>query len=86
MVELNLELVQGPQRVLLSTVEVPKNGDAALDPRTRHADLLRLLTQADINAFEPGPALLRATATGRPQWMRTPPPTVKEISVRIGTP
>jgi hypothetical protein len=33
--------------------------------------------------FEPGTATLRATAVGRPQWLRVPPPTVREQPVII---
>ena len=83
-VTLSLELVQGDKRVQLALTEVPKNGDAAFDPRSQQADLVRLLTPSDFTGFDSGPALLRATATGRPQWMRTPPPTMQEIPVRLG--
>jgi hypothetical protein len=34
--------------------------------------------------FASGAAVVRATAHGRPQWMRTPPPEVREVAVEIG--
>lgn len=33
--------------------------------------------------FATGPATLRAAATGRAQWLRTPPPKMREIPVVI---
>ena len=33
--------------------------------------------------FDPGPAVLRASAVGRPQWLRVPPPTIREMAVTI---
>ena len=38
---------------------------------------------AMLDGFEPGTAMLRATAVGRPQWLRIPPPTVREQPVTI---
>jgi hypothetical protein len=36
-----------------------------------------------LSDFEPGAATLRASAVGRPQWLRVPPPTIREQSVSI---
>jgi len=33
--------------------------------------------------FDAGAATLRASAVGRPQWLRVPPPTIRERSVTI---
>ena len=41
------------------------------------------LTPTMLDGFEPGTAMLRATAVGRSQWLRIPPPTVREQPVRI---
>ena len=75
-VTVQLFLEQGTRRRLLTEQEVPKNEDAASDPRPQHANVSVLLTATDLNLFAADPAVLRAVAVGRPQWMRVPPPTV----------
>ena len=42
------------------------------------------LTPAMLSEFDPGPATLRASAVGRPQWLRVPPPSIREQAVSIG--
>jgi len=46
--------------------------------RLQHLHLTEMLSR-----FHPGPARLRAVATGREQWTRVPPPTVRVIEVEI---
>ena len=54
-----------------------------LDPRSRHASQINLLTADLLSRFEAGKAKVRATAVGRPQLSRTPPPVVREVEVDI---
>jgi hypothetical protein len=82
-VDVRLELIQGAKTKILGGVRIPKNYDAALDPRLRWASLTVALTPELLAGFEPGPAQLRATAEGRMQFGRTPPPMVREVSVEI---
>ncbi len=82
-VQVRLELVQSGRTESLALEEIPKNGDAALDPRPQRRALTLALPPALWNRFHSGPALLRATAIGRPQWLRTPPPTVRELTVTL---
>ena len=42
-----------------------------------------VLTPELLGRFEAGAALLRATARGRPQWLREPPPEAREIAVEL---
>ncbi len=82
-VDVSLELIQGAKTKTLGGVRIPKNYDAALDPRLKRASLTVALTPELLAGFEPGPAQLRATAKGRMQFGRTPPPLVREVSVEI---
>jgi len=56
---------------------------AFFDPRAKSATQQVVLNANHLAGFQPGEALLRATATGRPQWGRTPPPVVREMKVQI---
>jgi hypothetical protein len=78
-----LELVQGARAETLGTLTTRGNRDGALDPRPRHATLTVTLTPATVRRFAAGPAVLRAVATGASQWLRTPPPTVREARVTL---
>jgi hypothetical protein len=56
---------------------------AFFDPRSQQKSQTMVATNDQLRTFDPGPAIIRATATGRPQWTRLPPPTVIEKSVEI---
>jgi len=85
-ITLTLELMQGLQVVKLAERIVPNSKDPFFDPRTVKGTLSVTLTQETIARFVPGPALVRATARGRPQWLREPPPLVRETEVVIDSP
>jgi hypothetical protein len=57
--------------------------NASYDPRTIHAASHVQLTSPQLAPFQSGAATLRATANGRSQWLRVPPPVVTERAVRI---
>ena len=78
-----IELVQGQRVTMLGEVYLPRNHEPVFDPRPRRRSVAVALTPAMLDGFEPGTATLRATAVGRPQWLRVPPPTVREQSVTI---
>lgn len=82
-VDVEVELIQGKYAELLFTVHLPGNDLAFFDPRPQYATQSAVLDKERLLRFQPGTALLRVTATGRPQWGRTPPPTVREIDLRI---
>jgi hypothetical protein len=63
---------------------VASNSVASYDPRSPKATLMVGVLPAHLARFTPGPAVFRATAVGRDQWMRTPPPTIGERVVQIG--
>jgi len=60
-----------------------RNHTASLDPRIRSAHLMVPIERELLAHFHPGDAVLRAHAIGGPQWLRTPPPKVQQIAVRI---
>ena len=84
-VDVRLELVQGTHVEMLATLRVAGSHDGFFDPRTRQGSMMPSFTTEFLAHFQPGPAVLRATAIGRPQWMRTPPPVVKEIAVIVAS-
>lgn len=82
-VEVRLELIQGSHSETFAVQRVPNNTWSFFDPRTRQASQSAVLTGDVLGRFEAGKALLRATATGRPQLTRLPPPLVRELVVEI---
>ncbi len=82
-VTVRLDLIQGGRSETLAVQGVRGNEWALFDPRSREASQTTVLTKDVLDRFAPGPAQLRATATGRPQWMRLPPPVVREQVVEI---
>lgn len=77
------ELIQGDHSEALFDFRVPGNNLAFFDPRAQHAAHTAVLNPETLNRFQPGAAVLRVVATGRPQWGRTPPPTIRELPVTI---
>jgi hypothetical protein len=78
-----LELVQGAVAETLAVGTLPRNKNASYDPWPQRASASIVLTPAHRVAFKPGAAIVRATANGGMQWLRTPPPTIKEQRVEI---
>jgi hypothetical protein len=85
-VGVRVELVQGARAETLAVHQLPGNVWASFDPRPRKGSHAVTLTPEALARFAEGPATLRATATGRPQWTRLPPPTVREAAVEIRRP
>lgn len=82
-IDVRLELVQGGHSEILAVQRVPGNDWPVFDPRPTRASRRVALTPELLSRFAAGPASVRATATGRPQWTRLPPPTVRESAVEI---
>jgi hypothetical protein len=82
-VDVTLDLRQGTMVDTLGAIRVPGNWDLTLDPRPHPDSLLVVVTPAMLERFATGPATLRATAVGRAQWLRVPPPTVRDMAIRI---
>ena len=83
-VDVVIEIDQDGHRERVAAQLVPGNFNAAYDPRPRGATQSVVLTDEVLGRFHAGPAIVRATATGRPQWLRLPPPLVRERRVTLG--
>ena len=82
-IDVRVELIQGTHSEILFVHRLPGNEWASFDPRPQRASHSVSVTPEQLAGFVNGDAKLRATATGRPQWMRLPPPTVREVEVEI---
>ena len=78
-----IELVQGKHVAMLGEVYLPRNHEPVFDPRPQRGSVVVTLTPEMLAPFDAGPATLRASAVGRPQWLRVPPPTLREQPVTI---
>lgn len=82
-VDVEAALIQGEHSEALFNFRVPGNSLAFFDPRAQHASKTTVLSNETLSRLQPGPAILRVVATGRPQWGRRPPPTIRELNVTI---
>jgi hypothetical protein len=82
-VDIWLEMIQGARAETLGVRRVPTGANPAYDPRFKYGSMAVVVTPEVLARFEPGTALVRATAHGRPQWLRTPPPEVREVAIEI---
>lgn len=73
---------QGRADTLLSRV-IPANYNASIDPRRRRGSFDVTLPPEVMSRYRAGSVLVTATATGGPQWNRTPPPLVRERVLRL---
>ena len=78
-----IEIVQGKKVAMLGEVYLPRNHEPVFDPRPKSGSVVVTLEPAMLAEFDAGPAVLRASAVGRPQWLRVPPPTVRELPITI---
>ena len=81
-----LELIQGAVSETLAVKLLPRNANASYDPRPQRGMASVMLTPVMLARFAGGPALVRATAYGSMQWLRKPPPKIREQRVTIAPP
>jgi len=82
-VDVRLELLQYGRVFLLATDRVRTRPYPEMDPRPRRGVMTVVVTDAMARQWQPGPAMLRATANGRSQFIRVPPPEVREVPVSL---
>ena len=82
-IDVRFDLVQDNLIQTLGSQQVRGNEWALLDPRIRTAAPVVVLSRDVLDQFDARPVVVRITATGRPQWGRTPPPVVREMVVNI---
>jgi hypothetical protein len=85
-VTLRLMLEQGTVAETLGVHVINTSWIASWNPIPQHGEITVHLDPEMLAHFQSGAATLRATAIGRPQWMRTPPPTVRSIPVQLVKP
>jgi hypothetical protein len=83
-VDAEIELIQPGHAETLAVLLVPGHTNASYDPRPIQAARRVTLTSEQLAHFRPGAARLRVTANGRSQWLRVPPPVIRERAVEIG--
>ena len=83
-VDVEVELIQGDRRDTLAVKWIRDHSVPSYDPRTIRASGVVTLTAEHLAGFAPGPAVLRVTGNGKSQWLRVPPPRIREVHVRIG--
>ena len=82
-IDLRIELVQDTHSEIVAVQRVQKNEWSLLDPRTREATQIAVLTDDVLERFAGGKAVVRATAIGRLQFGHLPSPLVREVTVDI---
>lgn len=80
---IRLELVQGGRSEVLHEQRASVNGISGLDPRVFRYTPSVTITPALLARFLPGPASLRVTGFGGTKLLRTAPPRIRELQVRI---
>jgi hypothetical protein len=82
-VHVDLQLVQGARSTTLGAQVIPDNHNPSIDPRWKRDSIVVVLTQPLLAHYNRGEATLRAIAIGGPQWLRTPPPLIRETVVTL---
>jgi hypothetical protein len=82
-IDVRLELVQGEHAETLFVKTLRGNQWGFFDPRAKQATFGATLTAEVLDRFHAGPATLRATAIGREQWTRLPPPVIRNAEVVV---
>ena len=83
-VTVDLLLIQGSRTDTLATHFIPGNHNASIDPRVRRDSIVLTVTpELFARYYSRGPAIIKATAVGGPQWLRTPPPLVRQKAIRF---
>lgn len=82
-VAIRLELVQDGRSETLLRGRMRSRRYAFWDPRPLPFAAEAVVAADSLRAFHPGPATLRAEATGAPAWLWQPTPVVREVAVEI---
>lgn len=82
-VDVRVDLVQGGHTEKIGTTQVDSNDSFFYDPRAKRIAMSIVIPADILSRFTVGEATIRAEAVGRPQWLRTPPPTIDEVKVRL---
>ena len=78
-----MELVQGTHVEPLGRVTVPENKSFFYDPRPQRAAIGVTVSPDVLSRFQEGAAVIRAVGEGRSQFVRVPPPRMREVPVTL---
>lgn len=81
--DVRVELIQGTHAELIGTIFLRGNDWGFFDPRNKSAAKTTFVPADILSHFDEGAAIVRATAIGREQWTRLPPPVIREVPVMI---
>jgi hypothetical protein len=84
-VTMRLMLAQDGRTDTLIVHEIGTHGVPSLDPRWQAESDSAVLSAERLARYHDGEATLVATAVGRSQWLRVPPPTVRVLRVTLST-
>jgi hypothetical protein len=76
-------LNQGERTDTIGVHRISGHRNGFWDPRFISQTFSPRVSRTQAGHFTEGPAMLRVEAHGYAQWLRTPPPVVREIPVRI---
>jgi len=82
-IDITMVANQGGRTVTLGSMRIPSNEQAIYDPRPRHDSLVVSLDADMLQQISAGSVAITATATGRPQFTRMPPPVIKQITLTV---
>jgi len=82
-VHVDLQLIQGARSTTLGAHVIPANHNPSIDSRWKRDSIVVVLTPPLLAGYDRGAATLRASAIGGPQWLRTPPPLIRETPVSL---
>ena len=85
-VTVDLDLVQDARVVPLASMRVATSRDPATDPRPRRGRYRIPLSAAAATRLAAGGVTVRATARGGSQFLRVPPPVVREVASTLERP
>ena len=85
-VDLHLVLAQDARIDTVAARRMRSYGTPAIDPRSVRETLTVTLTREMLAPFHAGALELRAVATGRSQFLRTPPPVVRAATTSLHRP
>lgn len=80
-VDARVELLQAGRADTLGTMRIAANKASFYDPRPQRAALTVTIPSDALSRFSRGKAVIRAVAEGHSQFLRVPPPTVREAAI-----
>jgi hypothetical protein len=80
-VDARVELLQSGRAETLGTMRIPFNKASFYDPRPQRAAMTVTVPPDALSRFSPGKAVIRAVAEGHSQFLRVPPPKVREVAI-----